>query len=292
VDGPPPSDPIPAAPRADLLQPVAPASRPPAAADVTPLPAAGGATPETAAPGAAADARPLPGEPPRLTAIQIAQAEPPQAAAPRPLPIGAPVNASSPPIVVPFGAGAVRPLASGAAQVDSFDEELYRVRPGDNFASVSRHFYQTDKYGQALLLFNRNHPQTSAGIRQEPPVLQPGQMIFIPPTHVLERRYGPAIPELTPLPGPTGPVPAPAEVSGQRPSYASPAAAAALPRYRVVEKGGATLWEIATATLGNGERWREIHKLNPSHPAESRVPFATVLQLPADARVPASNQPQ
>ncbi len=85
------------------------------------------------------------------------------------------------------------PARTPAAQVDSYDEETYLCKAGDTFAAISTKFYLTEKYSQALLLFNRNHPRAMAGVRQDPPSLAAGQPVYIPPLRVLEKRYATAI---------------------------------------------------------------------------------------------------
>ena len=42
-----------------------------------------------------------------------------------------------------------------------------------SFADVSRVLYGSDKYGKALLLFNRNYPLAGDHVRQEPTQLRP-----------------------------------------------------------------------------------------------------------------------
>src|SRR5262249_38056976 len=50
-----------------------------------------------------------------------------------------------------------------------------------------------------------------------------------------------------------------------------------------VRAGGETLQAIARHTLGSGERWGDIHKLNPSLPADGAVAGGTTIRLPGDA---------
>src|SRR5262249_10629916 len=52
---------------------------------------------------------------------------------------------------------------------------------------------------QALMLFNRTHPLAAQGVLHNPPALQVGQAVFIPPLSILEKRHSAAIPELTPV---------------------------------------------------------------------------------------------
>ena len=127
------------------------------------------------------------------------------------------------------GPGAGRVSAPPVAQVDSYDEETYLCKQGDTFAAISTKFYLTEKYAQALLLFNRNHPRATAGVRQDPPTLAAGQPVYIPPLRVLEKRYGTAIPDRSSdLPGslassdgnaPATRTPAPDASSGSQPAH-------------------------------------------------------------------------
>jgi LysM repeat protein len=182
-------------------------------------------------------------------------------------------------------------------QVDSYDEEMYQCQQGDSVASISMRYYQSEKYAQALLLFNRNHPRASDGVLLDPPVLQAGQPVFIPPLRILERNYARAIPDHTPLPPPASLAP-PAGLSPPRFSsapIATPAAggggpvASAGKTYRLPQN--AMFYEIAKRTLGSGDRWWDIAQLNPRYNPKDPVPAGTVLQLPADARVEGGEMP-
>jgi nucleoid-associated protein YgaU len=95
--------------------------------------------------------------------------------------------------------GSIQPAGFPAAKVDSYDEETYLCKQGDKFEDISTKFYQTDKYAQALLLFNRNHPRAAAAVRQDPPMLAVGQPVYIPPLRVLEKQHATAIPDHVPV---------------------------------------------------------------------------------------------
>jgi hypothetical protein len=95
--------------------------------------------------------------------------------------------------------GSIQPAGFPAAKVDSYDEETYLCKQGDKFEDISTKFYQTDKYAQALLLFNRNHPRAAAAVRQDPPMLAVGQPVYIPPLRVLEKLHATAIPDHAPV---------------------------------------------------------------------------------------------
>jgi division/cell wall cluster transcriptional repressor MraZ len=133
-----------------------------------------------------------------------------------------------------------------------------------------------------------------------------------PPVHV----PSPAPPVITGFPAPTPPItpptvpPAapmmpplsqvmPPSILIQPPPLADPGAAGArepgepplapqpgpVIQYHV-RQGGEFLQDIARRTLGNGERWTELVRLNPNLSHEARLAGGTVLRLPADACVP------
>jgi hypothetical protein len=156
--------------------------------------------------------------------------------------MGAPIASISPAAV------AAAPAAALIPQVDSYDEETYHCRANDNFRTISTQFYRTDKYGQALWLFNRNHPLATDMVRQDPPVLQPGQQVYIPPIRILEKYYSSAITE----------TPIPAGNAEATPTIV-PASATIDRLYRV--NNSEMLWQIAARTLGKSDRCRH----NPAH---------------------------
>jgi hypothetical protein len=166
---------------------------------------------------------------------------------------------------------------------DSFLEEEYRLRGGDTFAAVSRRFYFTEKYGEALRLYNRDYPIASSDLRQDPPRMTPGAQVWIPPIRVLEKRYPAAIPGLQAAPA------APAAAQGAGPNW-SPAQvqpASSTPKTYRVAAGGESLQDIARKTLGRPQNWGEIYQMNPQLSANPALPIpaGTLLRLPATARV-------
>ena len=200
-------------------------------------------------------------------------------------PAGAPPRADSPPITVPPAGGSI---AYGAInpQVESYDEETYLAKQNDTFASISRQHYQSDKYERALLQFNRNHPRAADSVRQDPPVLREGQPVYIPPLRVLERQYAAVIPDHIPLPPPVAPAP----VAGQAPVSSVGAAGSSQGLYRV-RANGEMLWDIATRTLGRGERWSEIYSLNSQFNPQQPIPGGYTLRMPADASIQPQDRP-
>lgn len=195
--------------------------------------------------------------------------------------------------------GPARSTAVLTPQVESYDEEVYRCKPNDTFRSISAALYLSDRYERALLLYNRNHPLASDAVRPDPPVLQAGQTVYVPPTWLLEKQYPTVIPErVAPPPGvaPAGleaPQPMRSAFPPPRPvetAVGAGPAAAGEPLYRV-RNTDEMLWVIAGRTLGKAERWTDLYRLNPRLDPSQPVPVNTVLRLPSGARVPAENIP-
>ncbi|HEY1859266.1 MAG TPA: hypothetical protein VGG61_02875 [Gemmataceae bacterium] len=204
-----------------------------------------------------------------------------QGDSPRPPPhTKEPLRAGNTTEATPTSRVPTRPATGANPRVESFDEETYRPRQDDTFASISKRYYQTDKYAQALLLFNREHPRAAEGVRRDPPDLT-GQAVYIPPIHVLEKRHGHAIDGYTPPP--SNPIPVGRETPLRESPSASRPEAANSATYQV-SPNGETMMEIARMKLGNGERWREIDKLNPGWRPDYPIPGGTTLRLPAESR--------
>lgn len=207
-------------------------------------------------------------------------------------PLGTPATTGSAPIPVP-----VPPATTTVPMVESYDEEMYPCKAEDSFDSICERFYHAKKYAQALVLFNRDHPRGADGVCKDPPTLAAGQVVYLPPLWVLERRYGQAIPDHTPLPSAASLVSPPVPAGPAR----NPAPAAAgssggwtganAERQYKVRKDGETFYEIARHTLGNPDRWGEIYRLNPRYEPQNPVPAGTVLRMPAGARVEAGDVP-
>ncbi len=209
-------------------------------------------------------------------------------------------------------------------RVESFDVETHFARQGESYASISLAKYQTEQYQHALAMFNRERDPSLATV-------QPGRPVRIPPRDYLERHYGRLIPNsggpassssvvpasnLGPPPGarsprtsagagqsgrpdaltPVGPAPAPAaRLTPERSRDAVRAEPTGEKQYRVrAEDAGrpAPLYDIARRTLGSGERWGEIARLNKDRLRDvNQLQPGTVLRLPPDARVDAAETP-
>jgi hypothetical protein len=171
-------------------------------------------------------------------------------------------------------------------KVEVFSVEEYAVQAGDTFATISTKKYHSEKYAEALRLFNANDALLSDAGRDAAINLQPGQTISIPDLTILEKRYSHAIQGL-----PAGGAVVPEGTSRKaafkvRPVVGVRAVPGAAPTYEIHQEG-VTMREVAAQTLGNGDRWNEILRLNKEYNPERAVPVGVVLKLPADARVAA-----
>jgi hypothetical protein len=196
------------------------------------------------------------------------------------------------------------------AQVESFDMEVYILKPGDTYASISQLRYRSDRYQGALAQFNRERDPRLA-------TPQPGMTVYLPPAGYLERRFGVPNPAPDTSTGIKSAVvrppasetsraggsgrdfqPTSARLDGTAPpaNDTKPAAQAdwaqssSTKRYRV--RPNDTIWSIAKSTLGHGERWPDILKLNRDVLRDvNQLQAGMVLKMPGDARVDASETP-
>jgi hypothetical protein len=175
-------------------------------------------------------------------------------------------------------------VATGAAVVESYDEETYTARPTDNFRTISQAYFQDQRYAQALWQFNRDHPLATDQMRQGMDALPTGTNIYIPPLRILQKYYSQAI-------GEPGPAQSEARGSfGSPPSLVTPASAVApvsqprQPTYQV-QGSGEMFRDIARKTLNDPDRWAEIYQLNRNYDPSQPVPAGTELHLPGGARV-------
>jgi hypothetical protein len=184
-----------------------------------------------------------------------------------------------------------RPAAPPEPKRDSYLEEQYRWAAGDSFAALSTKYYLTPKYADALLKYNQDYPLATREIRQNPPALGPGQVVWVPPVRILERDYANSIGGLTPVVTPTSrpavqPVAPPAGLANS--GFADPAGQL----YRV-RGAGESVQDIARRTLGNSALAGRVQQLNPTLSPDPRLPIpgGTILRLPGDARVDPADRP-
>ena len=186
-----------------------------------------------------------------------------------------------------------RPVAPPEPKRDSYLEEQYRWSAGDNFAALSTRYYMTPKYADALLKYNQDYPLASREMRQNPPAVAPGQVIWIPPVHILERDYANRIDGLTPV-TPATPTSRPTvEPVAPPPGLANSGFGNAAGQLYRVRTPGESVQEIARRTLGTSASAVRVQQLNPSLSPDPRLPIpaGTVLRLPGDARVDAADKP-
>ena len=139
---------------------------------------------------------PANGSPPQPTVTIV-----PTSAAGGPGATLAPPRGSTVPLAPdPFTAPA-RPAAPPQPKTQSYLEEQHRWKAGDSFAAISTQYYATDKYAMALQSYNQDYPLATPAMRQNPPAIVPGQVIWVPPARILERDYGQQIGGLTPVKG-------------------------------------------------------------------------------------------
>jgi hypothetical protein len=194
-------------------------------------------------------------------------------------PIGTPVGAASAPIRVPAP-------VSNSPEVESYDEETFACRSNESFQTISQTFFQTDKYARALLLFNRDHPLANNALKTDPPVLQTGQQIYIPPARILEKYYAAAVdPKAAPVPATTAGTRVGILSGSETPAPPPPSAAVRVdpPSAYRVGGSGEMIRDIARRTLGDADRWPEIYRLNPNIDPKEAVPAGSALRLPAGA---------
>jgi nucleoid-associated protein YgaU len=206
-----------------------------------------------------------------------------------PVPVStAPVGAAAaavPAIVAPPSP----PPAPSSPVVESFLEETHVCKSDDTLAKICQDKYHDARYQQALLMYNRSHPMAGAGIYSDPPALQAGQRVMMPPLSVLEKRYGQTMswlprqpaPVAAAVPAPAAPVAPVAPVAPPPAPSASWSSQSAGFRLYTVQGQNETLWDIAKRNLGSGERWSDITALNSGLDAMKPVPVGTLLHLPA-----------
>jgi hypothetical protein len=194
-----------------------------------------------------------------------------------PPPVGTRADASVPAMAVKV------PIA---AQQDNWDDDQFSSRPGDTYQSLAQEKYGSARYGQALMLYNRDYPLATSATQRNPETIVAGQTIYVPPARILQRQYGSVIPDQSAAASPP--------LGNRAPAPTLPAVTAATPlpekRYRV-PGGGAMFLTIARTKLGDENRWPEIYRLNPSFEPTNLVPGGTVLRIPGDAKLDPADIP-
>jgi hypothetical protein len=198
--------------------------------------------------------------------------------------------------------------SSGSVKVTDYFTELYRCQPGKlTFADISLLKYNSTNFADALLQFNRDLPDATASIRQNPPQLKVDDIVRIPPTYVLKAKYGALIkndpqPTVASKPPVVAKTPDPAAVSPySTPPNAAPGTGNTTPPTAgipikmsepqplnliqqtangpvyLVKGDKEMIIEIAQKT---GFHWSEIYRLNPTINPSYPLTQGTQLALP------------
>jgi division/cell wall cluster transcriptional repressor MraZ len=116
------------------------------------------------------------------------------------------------------------------------------------------------------------------------PMPQPSPM---PPVDPLVDSKLPSVPEKIPAPMPASAIVPVSANSKMEVGPGEPPLAAVVGPLQMYEvrAGGETIQEVARHTLGAGERWMEIQKLNPGLKAGTTLAAGTLVRLPAEACV-------
>ncbi len=161
--------------------------------------------------------------------------------------------------------------ATGTGQMQPGDRpEVYVVRSGDNYWTISKQQYGTARYFAALARYNQQRIP-------DPKKMRPGMKVLTPARELLESRNPDLFPKFT------------ANAAGVPNAGQQPAAASGFyldakggPMYRVGPKD--TLGGIAQKHLGRFSRWTEIYQLNRNRLKNpNALTLGDVLQLPPDA---------
>jgi nucleoid-associated protein YgaU len=153
--------------------------------------------------------------------------------------------------------GPARPIGS-----DGLSDRVHAVQAGDSYWTISRKYYGTARYFQALSAFNRTRIP-------DPRRMRPGMKVLIPSQDVLQARFASLLPRRAAAEGAGRTLGFQIDASGQ-------------PVYLVGQSD--TLTGIATAHLGRTSRWIQIYRLNRDQlPSPHKLKPGTVLRLPADA---------
>jgi nucleoid-associated protein YgaU len=177
-------------------------------------------------------------------------------------------------------------------------------QPGETtFADLSRRFYGSDRYAAALQEYNRGQTNPDPAIKQNLTQLPPGTRVAHPPKELLESGFAdhltssgspapaasaPPIVRISAPQALTNPAPTPAPIGSPSPvavRSAGPPSTDVTKSYRVPPQGLMIL-QIARDTLGDGNRWPEIYRLNPNLQPQFPIPGGTEIRLPASANVP------
>lgn len=154
------------------------------------------------------------------------------------------------------------PLATKNSGSSSVSEKVHSVRSGDSYWTISRQYYGTARYFQALSAYNKTRVRN-------PRQMRPGMKVLVPSRELLESRFASLVPLLAGGVGTTRTIGFQVDANGH-PIYAVGA--------------DDTLTGIARAHLGRRSRWVQIYRMNRDQlPSPHKLKLGMILRMPADA---------
>lgn len=169
------------------------------------------------------------------------------------------------------------------AKREEFDEDWHTPRSGETYLMISKEYYKTGDYAQALEAYNRDKGKNGEKI------------IRVPPVWVLEDKYpnltGSNKPDNSATPKQTNPGISYESVDnktiGSSTSPSRPAPPPAIStvsnvndEYRVQAQAGESIRMIARKLYGDENAWRRIWDMNPKLDPTQPIPVGTTLRLP------------
>ncbi|HJZ91312.1 MAG TPA: hypothetical protein VKE40_10605, partial [Gemmataceae bacterium] len=186
------------------------------------------------------------------------------------------VDVPPPPIVDVPAPGLKTPGPAASEKKDSYDEDWHTPKSGDTYALISKEYYKTADYAQALEAYNKDRRKAGE------------QIVRVPPPWVLEEKFPGLVkkpddkPAADPKPGGLKFDPVEPGRGGSRPAP-SPAVAPASgsnDEYRVVAEAGETIREIARKVYGDPNAWKRLWDANSGIDPTQPIPTGTTLRLP------------